>query len=55
MISTGAHSVTIYPLSLDPSATPPLQGLVYAEDQWTIAPIEVFYQERQQHTAQLEG
>lgn len=54
MTPAGAHRVAINPLRPDPAASPSLQRLVDAEYQWTITPIKVLNQQRQQHSAQLE-
>ena len=45
MTSARAHCVPVYPLSLDPTASPSLQCFVNAEYQRAITPIEVLNQE----------
>ena len=45
MTPAGAHRVAIYPLCLDPTASPSLQRLVDAEHQRTVSPIKVLDQQ----------
>ncbi len=55
LVAAGTHRITIDGPRPDLGATTPFQGLVDAEDQWTVAVIQVLEQQHQQDAGDLTG
>jgi len=55
LLPTGTHGVPVDAPGLDLGAATPFQGLVDAEDQGTIAAVEVLKQQQEQNAGCLTG
>ena len=55
LVATGPHCVPVDAPCPDPGTPAPFQGLINAEDQWAVAPVQVLEQQQQQDARHLAG